>query len=95
MPVYPIHKIKKNALELLKRIPPIYPYHSIEHTLYVLETSLKIANHYSLSDLDIELIQIAALYHDTGYLEGPKDHFSFTTPRSESDLILDPRLTYV
>jgi len=74
VPVYPIHNIKKNALELLKRIPPIYPYHSVEHTLYVLETSLKIANYYSLSDLDIELIQIAALYHDTGYFEGPKDH---------------------
>lgn len=74
MQTYPIQKIKENALKLLKGVSPIYTYHSIDHTLYVLEVSLKIGKYYKLSILELELIQIAALFHDIGYLDGPQDH---------------------
>lgn len=50
-------------------------YHGIHHTLEVLEMVEEIALFEGgVSDYDLELLKIAALYHDSGFTEGMDNH---------------------
>jgi uncharacterized protein len=44
-------------------------YHDLAHTLDVFEASKRIALAEQLTENEIELLQVAALFHDTGYIE--------------------------
>jgi len=64
------HSLVKNAfLRLQKELPKDLVYHNAEHTKTVLDNVVKLAVFDNLSDSDIELLGIAAAYHDLGYTE--------------------------
>lgn len=63
------------VIDLLKEnIPATYRYHNYEHTLYVLEITLQIAHQEGCSQKEIELLTVAALWHDTGYINTYDGH---------------------
>jgi uncharacterized protein len=45
-----------------------YAYHNFNHTLYVYEKTIEIAQHEKCSSADLRLLKAAALWHDTGYI---------------------------
>ncbi len=51
-----------------------YVYHSLEHSMSVYEEVSKIAKAEDINGKKLELLQIAALYHDTGYAQNPSLH---------------------
>lgn len=59
---------------LEKELPFFLYYHSPEHTLNVIDRAVFLAEKENLPDNEIELIKVAALYHDAGFLIGRNDH---------------------
>ena len=57
-----------------EHIPKKYIYHDISHTEDVVRVCRQIGVTYGLPMEDLELLQIAAWFHDTGYTEGPEGH---------------------
>lgn len=49
-------------------------YHNFNHTLQVVEASQEIAVAEKVSDSDLEILLIAAWFHDTGYVKGYEKH---------------------
>jgi len=49
-------------------------YHDITHTLGVVETAAKIGKAEEVSDDEIEILKIAAWFHDIGYFDNPQNH---------------------
>ncbi len=70
-----------------QQIDPIYVYHNLEHTLSVLSSVEKITNKAAdLSSDDLLIVQLAALFHDTGYNNGPENHEGRSAQIAESYL---------
>ncbi len=55
-------------------LPERYTYHCKNHISDVLRDALKIAKHYKISDKDRMLLQVAALFHDIGFVKSHLDH---------------------
>lgn len=53
---------------LNNKIPDTYYYHNVEHTLYVMQNVVEIGKAENCTELEIELLKTAALWHDTGYI---------------------------
>ena len=51
-----------------------YTYHSLEHTLSVYDTAKLIAEKEKVKPRKLELLLLAALFHDTGFAENPENH---------------------
>ena len=49
-------------------------YHNYNHTEQVVENTVKLANHYQLSDQDFFIVLSAGWFHDIGYLFSTTDH---------------------
>ncbi|MCB9235488.1 MAG: HD domain-containing protein [Bacteroidia bacterium] len=49
-------------------------YHNPDHTLSVFEVAQEIATRHGLSDEEVQLLNVACLYHDAGFIYGPKEH---------------------
>lgn len=63
------HPVVAEALERLKEgLSPTLTYHSYEHTLDVLSEVIILASEDDLPARDIELLAIAAAWHDVGFL---------------------------
>jgi predicted metal-dependent HD superfamily phosphohydrolase len=60
--------------KLLHELNPSYKYHTLRHTLDVIETSVCIAQAEGLYDDEMNVLKIAALFHDTGYLFQRTNH---------------------
>lgn len=61
---------EKYVLNLLKeKLPPTLLYHSIEHTLDVMESALRIGTSEKVNEHELLLLKTAALFHDTGFIE--------------------------
>jgi uncharacterized protein len=61
-------QMQEYVLDMLRRdLPKQYHYHNPEHTLYVQEKTLEIARYEGCSEDELNLLDIAALWHDTGY----------------------------
>lgn len=54
------------------QLPADIRFHTIEHTLDVLSETILFALTDHLTDREIELLSIAAAYHDIGYIERPR-----------------------
>ena len=68
-------KIKKIILQKLKEnLPEHLSYHSVLHVKDVIDAVQKIAVSEGISGEDMLLLKTAALFHDTGFLYGAKDH---------------------
>ena len=59
---------------LQTRIPANYYYHNYGHTLYVLEKVKEIGKQENCTARELELLAVAALWHDTGYINTYKGH---------------------
>jgi uncharacterized protein len=59
---------------LVAEIPSLYSYHSIRHTLDVIEQTEVIGRAEGLTERELVATRIAALFHDTGFLDCRKDH---------------------
>lgn len=60
--------------EILAKLPEYLTYHNLDHTAYVIEKAVFLAEKLKVSDDDLHLLQLAALFHDTGFIDNPKDH---------------------
>jgi uncharacterized protein len=60
--------------KLINETPQHLHYHSIDHTLDVYESASIIAKLEGVSATDYKLLQIAAIYHDVGYLIEKQNH---------------------
>ncbi|MFM9028407.1 MAG: ATP-binding protein, partial [Bacteroidota bacterium] len=70
-----INAIKEQITERLKLgLPTHLHYHSLSHTLDVLAAAIQLGRSEGVSDAELELLQVAALYHDIGFLEGASNH---------------------
>jgi predicted metal-dependent HD superfamily phosphohydrolase len=49
-------------------------YHDVQHSRDVAEASIEIGKATRLSDEELEIVVIAAWFHDTGYLQGMENH---------------------
>ncbi|MEM6524154.1 MAG: Pycsar system effector family protein [Bacteroidota bacterium] len=58
---------REYAESILKKLPKGYYYHNLEHTRDVVEAVSKIGASSNLTDEDLELVLLAAWYHDLGY----------------------------
>ena len=67
--------IKKIILQRLKEhLPEHLSYHSVHHVKDVIQAVEEIAVAENISEENIMLLKTAALFHDTGFLYGAKDH---------------------
>ncbi len=68
-------KIKKIILQKLKeKLPEHLSYHSVMHVKDVINAVEEIAVAENIHGEDLMLLKTAALFHDTGFLHGAKDH---------------------
>lgn len=56
------------------KVPAIYVYHNLQHTYQVVEAVKEISSSENLSEDDQLVIQLAALFHDTGYSQVYEGH---------------------
>ncbi|RKE95241.1 HD domain-containing protein [Ichthyenterobacterium magnum] len=67
--------ILKDVTSLLNKELPMYlSYHNTAHTLYVLDRAIHIAKKEKVNSKDLELIKLAALYHDIGFIKTNVEH---------------------
>lgn len=68
-------RIYKEVMSNLEsNLPSWLHYHSPDHTRYVLSKAEFLAEQEGVQGRDLCLIQIAALYHDLGFIKGRKEH---------------------
>jgi predicted metal-dependent HD superfamily phosphohydrolase len=60
--------------QLKENLSPSLLYHNIEHTLDVLDVAMKIAEAEQISTGEINLLRIAVLFHDAGFIYVYQDH---------------------
>ena len=60
--------------EILAKLPEHLTYHNLDHTTYVIEKAIFLATELKVSSNDLHLLKLAALFHDTGFIDNPKDH---------------------
>ena len=57
-----------------EKIPSWARYHTLEHTREVVAACVEIGTGMMLTDEEMEIIILAAWFHDTGYLDGADEH---------------------
>lgn len=68
-------EIYKHVIDTLtKQLPDYLTYHSVLHTLYVLDRVIYIGKKENVSEGELRLLKIAALYHDIGFIKTNVDH---------------------
>ena len=67
--------LKKFVMDLLKgKLPEKYYYHNLEHTKYTMEKAIEIGRHEHCSEKEIDLLWVAALWHDIGFINTYAGH---------------------
>ncbi|WP_299257763.1 Pycsar system effector family protein [uncultured Aquimarina sp.] len=70
-----LEKAENYIFELFKeKLPKTYLYHNFLHTQRVVESVQEIIEKTDISNEDSEAIQIAAWFHDAGYINGKENH---------------------
>ncbi|MEQ9402001.1 MAG: HD domain-containing protein [Cyclobacteriaceae bacterium] len=70
-----VKQAESYAREILWRdLPESMTYHSINHTIDVVESAIEIGRKQGLDEGDIEILQLAAWFHDLGYSQGCENH---------------------
>ena len=66
--------LKEVTCFLNENLPKHLTYHNTTHTLYVLDKAIHIAIKEKVNDKELQLIKIAALYHDIGFTVSHIEH---------------------
>jgi uncharacterized protein len=65
----------ENVMERFeKNLPEYLTYHNASHTKYVLDRAILISKEEKIDSDQLNLVKVAALYHDSGFLKGMVDH---------------------
>lgn len=65
----------EHILSLMKRsLPENLIYHGVDHTLLVLEAAGRIASAENLTEEELNLLLVAAAYHDCGFIISYREH---------------------
>ncbi len=73
--MFDFENLKGQFLHRLEHELPAYlTYHNAQHTQYVLSRAIEIAKHEKVNGNDLELVKLAALYHDSGFLIQKSEH---------------------
>ena len=81
-------KVKKHCLFLLKQSRcKILPFHCVEHTLEVYKNVQTIGEYQKCNIEELEVLKIAALFHDTGVSETYKGHEDISANNAQKFLI--------
>ncbi len=59
---------------LSENLPPTYVYHNLDHTKEVMERVIEIGTFEDCNKYELELLLVAALWHDAGYITVYKGH---------------------
>lgn len=54
--------------ELEQKLPSGLVYHKVDHTLDVIDAAIRIAKQEKVDDIEMDLIMVAAVLHDVGYI---------------------------
>ncbi|MGJ8745337.1 Pycsar system effector family protein [Polaribacter sp.] len=66
---------EKFVFDLLNReLDTIYVYHNLQHTQRVVEKTNELITNLKVDELDAENLQVAAWFHDTGFIKGGENH---------------------
>ena len=57
-----------------EKLPPDHVYHNFKHTFQTVKACKALSNAYSLTSRDLEILLLAAIFHDTGYIETYQGH---------------------
>ena len=72
---YSYPRICYDLLERLsKQLPDYLSYHCLDHTIDVANSSNMYIEYYGIGEDDANLIKVAAIAHDLGYIESPVEH---------------------
>lgn len=70
-----VKKTEEFVFDLLKKeLDPVFLYHNFKHTERVLKSTREIIENSEVTEEEAEILEIAALLHDTGYTKGAEDH---------------------
>jgi putative nucleotidyltransferase with HDIG domain len=70
-----LEEISQYVFNLFKeKLSHQYVYHNYQHTLETTESAAKLARECGLKGEDLEMLLIAAWFHDTGYVHSYADH---------------------
>jgi predicted metal-dependent HD superfamily phosphohydrolase len=70
-----LEKVKQYIFNLFEEeLDAVYTYHNYDHSILVLESVNQIAKNSELKEEDILILQIAALFHDSGFISGKENH---------------------
>lgn len=70
-----IKEAESLVFQLLEdQLPTDFHFHNFEHTRQVVEAAARLAELSQLSPEDVELLLLAAWFHDTGYIDNPDEH---------------------
>lgn len=70
-----LEKAEEYALSILyEKTPQEHVYHDVSHTQEVILASKIIGQSENLSESDLEIVQLAACFHDLGYVIEPENH---------------------
>lgn len=70
-----IREAEKFVTDLLKNETPVgYTYHTLNHTLEVVKNAIFISTKENLSEDEMNILQVAAWFHDVGYIKTYKEH---------------------
>jgi HD superfamily phosphodiesterase len=59
---------------LIEKLPIDYTYHNLNHTREVFDFVTEISNNSNLPSEELEMVQVAAWFHDTGFILGYREH---------------------
>jgi TolB-like protein/predicted metal-dependent HD superfamily phosphohydrolase/Flp pilus assembly protein TadD len=65
---------EKHITDLLVKEMPNLQYHNIDHIHDVLGAAMLIGKSENLNEEELQLIRLAALFHDAGFIHSPKSH---------------------
>lgn len=70
-----IREVKEFVTNLLKNeTPETYAYHALDHTVNVVKNAIFIGSNENLTEDEMNILQVAAWFHDVGYIKTYKGH---------------------
>jgi predicted metal-dependent HD superfamily phosphohydrolase len=69
-----LKKAREHSEKLLTEVDPKYCYHNLEHTQDVVSTSEELGKAFGLKEEELEILLLAAMFHDTGFTQTVEGH---------------------